>query len=138
MSPKQPFLSTDHRVLGVEVHVGGESAHDVMWEVSYGQFDPEEGIRYALGWLHTAGEGIQVTVSLGAVIADTGIAYAEEEFAEQFGGSDACEAMYQSARTAASVAISLTRESLDLPEYMPLAQVEPFPEEDEQDESDPE
>lgn len=138
MNQIQQFLSVDHKVLGVEVHVGDESSHDVMWEVSYGKLNTEEGIRYALGWLHSAGEGIQVTVSLGAVVVDTGIPYVDEEFPDIFGISDACLAMYQSARTAASVAISLTRETLELPAYMPLAQVEPFPEEDADGESEPE
>lgn len=132
MSQTQPFLSVDHRVVGVEVHVGDESLHDVRWEVSYGERDAEESVRYALGWLHGAGEGIQVTVSVGAVVVDTGIPYADDDFSRLFGESDACEALYESARMAGSVAISLTRENLELPAIMPPAQVEPFPDDDDE------
>ncbi|MBP2412277.1 hypothetical protein JOF48_001076 [Arthrobacter stackebrandtii] len=132
MSQSQLFLSIDHRVVGVEVHAGDESAHDLMWEVSYGERDAEESARYALGWLHGAGEGVQVTVSVGALVVDTGIPYADEDFSRLFGASDACEALYEYARMAGSVAISLTRETLELPAYMPLVQVEPFPDDDDE------
>lgn len=125
-----PFLSVDHRVVAVEVRVGDESPHESMWEVSFGEKDDDEGVRYVLGWLHSAGEGIQVTVSVGAVVVDTGIPYDEEDFSKLFGVSDACEALYESTRVAASVAASLTRETLELPAYMPPVKVEPFPDDE--------
>ncbi|WP_125615960.1 hypothetical protein [Specibacter cremeus] len=125
-----PFLTVDHRVVAADVHVGDETAHEIMWEVSFGEKDADEGIRYVMGWLHGAGDGVQVTVSVGAIVVDTGIPYDSAQFAEIFAVSDACEALYQSARAAASVSISLTKEALALPDYMPPATVAPFPEDD--------
>ena len=125
-----PFLCVDHRVVAIEVHGGDESPHESMWEVSFGEKDAEEGVRYVLGWLHGAGEGVQVTVSVGAIVVDTGTPYSDEDFSQLFGVSEACETLYQSTRTAALVAVSLTKETLELPNFMPPAKVEPFPDED--------
>ncbi|MDJ0355595.1 hypothetical protein [Paenarthrobacter sp. PH39-S1] len=124
------FLGIDHRVVAAEVRVGDEAAHEIMWEVSFGEKDADEGFRYVMGWLHGAGDGVQVTVSVGAIVIDTGIPYDDDKFSRIFATSDACEALYQSTRAAAAVVLALTRETLTLPVYMPPASIAPFPNEE--------
>lgn len=120
------FTVSDISLLSADVHLGSEEAHPIMWEVSYGEREAS-GFYFASGWLHAAGDGIQVSVSVGSVLTETGTEYDHDDPREAIRHEDEMlDELYQRARSAARVLVALTDFDLDLPMSMPEPLVGPF------------
>ena len=126
------FFATDMRVISADVNRGSEEAHDPIWEISYAEPIDDDDFRFVVGWLHCAAERIQVSVSIGSIVADTGVAPEPgATFADLFQGSEALDTIYQKARDTARILVALTDGAIDFPKIAPPASIVPFPDEPE-------
>lgn len=113
------FYTTDVRVFYATMEQGSEKQHEASWDIRYAPKVKDDVIRFISGELHCAGDGIQVSVSVGAILADTGFQYKEDDLEELLSDSDAVESLYQGARNAARILVSLAEGSCDVPETAP-------------------
>lgn len=130
----QHFFATDLRVLSADVNRGSEEAHDPIWEISYAEPIEDDDFRFVVGWLHCAGERIQVSVSIAAIVADTGIAPEPgTKFEDIFQAAEALDTIYQKARDTARILVALTDGAIDFPKVAPPAAISPFTDDSEND-----
>lgn len=113
-----PFVIVDQRILSAHVDFGPKEEHEPVWRLSYSAKDEADEFRYLEAWLHGCSTELVFSITVGALLEETGIPFAESDVEEILGGTYVSSTLFSMARKSANALLSLMEEDLALPDFL--------------------